>query len=122
MAKLNGTGAPTRKTAGAMGDIYTDVSTGIQYECVFAYKDDMDAEFDCQWRELPNEGKKPARGQRQKMNPVEEVHHPEGTFPEPIEPEVKKEDAEKTMKEAASNIKAGKRTDYTSFGKNNNRK
>ena len=53
MAQLNGKGVPSRKTAGAMGDIYTDTTTGKQYECVFAYRDNSDYGFDCQWKELP---------------------------------------------------------------------
>lgn len=52
MAQLNGKGVPSRKTAGAMGDIYTDTVTGKQYECVFAYRDNSDYGFDCQWKEL----------------------------------------------------------------------
>lgn len=34
MSKLTGYGAPTDETIGAVGDIYTNTSTGVEYECV----------------------------------------------------------------------------------------
>lgn len=52
MANLKGTGAPTKKTVAAIGDIYTDTTTGKQYKCTFAYRTDNDADFDCSWVEL----------------------------------------------------------------------
>lgn len=106
MAKLTGTGAPTRTTIGALGDIYTDTNTGIQYECTFAYRDDTDADFDCQWRELPNTGKKP--------QPVKQEKKEEPKLVEPEMPETKEETPVKQPQQ--------KRTDYTSFGKNKGHK
>lgn len=52
MNKLKGTGIPTRKTAGAIGDIYTDTTTGKQYKCVFSYRENTTGEFDCQWKPM----------------------------------------------------------------------
>lgn len=52
MANLKGTGAPTKKTVAAIGDIYTDTTTGKQYKCTFAYRTDNDTDFDCSWVEL----------------------------------------------------------------------
>lgn len=52
MAQLTGKGIPTRKTKGAIGDIYTDTATGKKYECTFAYRDNSDCMFDCQWKEI----------------------------------------------------------------------
>lgn len=52
MNKLKGTGAPTRKTEGAIGDIYTDTATGKQYKCVFSYRENTTGEFDCQWKPM----------------------------------------------------------------------
>jgi hypothetical protein len=37
MAKFEGKGAPTLTFEGQVGDIYTDIDTGIQYKCVQAY-------------------------------------------------------------------------------------
>lgn len=67
MAKLTGTVAPTRKTAGAIGDIYKDVKTGNEYKCTFSYRSDNDSDFDCKWQYLGNSGK------------VEKVEKPETT-------------------------------------------
>lgn len=52
MNKLKGTGIPTRKTEGAIGDIYTDTATGKQYKCVFSYRENTTGEFDCQWKPM----------------------------------------------------------------------
>ena len=52
MNKLKGTGIPTRKTAGAIGDIYIDTATGKQYKCVFSYRENTTGEFDCQWKPM----------------------------------------------------------------------
>ena len=52
MKYLKGNGVPTRKTIGAIGDIYVDENTGIQYKCTFAYRSENDAAFDCQWTSL----------------------------------------------------------------------
>ena len=58
MNKLKGTGIPTRKTAGAIGDIYTDTATGKQYKCVFSYRENTTGEFDCQWKPINPEQSK----------------------------------------------------------------
>lgn len=34
MSKLTGYGAPTDETIGAIGDVYTNTNTGVEYECV----------------------------------------------------------------------------------------
>lgn len=52
MNKLKGTGIPTRKTEGAIGDIYTDTATGKHYKCVFSYRENTTGEFDCQWKPM----------------------------------------------------------------------
>ena len=49
---INGNGAPTRKTHGAIGDIYIDNETGAKYECIFSYRDISGTEFDCQWEKI----------------------------------------------------------------------
>lgn len=72
MAKLIGKGAPTRKTTGAMGDIYTDSKTGRQYQCVFAYRNGTENMFDCQWVEIKSD-KKSQPVVEEVIEPVEEV-------------------------------------------------
>ena len=34
---LSGNGAPNKKTLGNIGDIYTDLDTGLKYKCVSVY-------------------------------------------------------------------------------------
>lgn len=48
--KITGKGIPTRKTAGAIGDIYTDTLTGVNYECTFAYSPNGKDGYDYEWK------------------------------------------------------------------------
>ena len=91
MANLKGTGAPTKKTVAAIGDIYTDTTTGKQYKCTFAYRTDNDTDFDCSWVEL-------------KGVKVEK----------PVEKPVEKKEPDQTKTPKTSN-----RTNYAAYGKKN---
>lgn len=95
MANLKGTGAPTKKTVAAIGDIYTDTTTGKQYKCTFAYRTDNDADFDCSWVEL--KGVKVEK-------PVEET---------------KDESVEKKEPDQTKTPKSSNRTNYAAYGKKN---
>ena len=99
MANLKGTGAPTKKTVAAIGDIYTDTTTGKQYKCTFAYRTDNDADFDCSWVEL-----KGVKVEKPVEKPVEE------TKDDPVEK--KEPDQPKTPK-------SSNRTNYAAYGKKN---
>ena len=99
MAKLKGTGAPTKKTVAAIGDIYTDTTTGKKYKCTFAYRTDNDTNFDCSWVEL-----KGVKVEEPVEKPVEETND------EPVEK--KEPDQTKTPK-------APNRTNYAAYGKKN---
>lgn len=48
--KITGKGIPTRKTVGAIGDIYTDTLTGVNYECTFAYSPNGVDGYDYEWK------------------------------------------------------------------------
>lgn len=50
MAEINGKGAPTSLTKGAVGDIYVDTATGDKYKCTlsFGFGDDVD----CTWKKM----------------------------------------------------------------------
>lgn len=37
MSTINGKGLPSRSTAGSIGDIYIDITTGRRYKCVDSY-------------------------------------------------------------------------------------
>lgn len=54
MAKITGKGIPTRKTAGAIGDIYTDVTSGKEYKCTFAYSPNGGNDYDYEWKPANN--------------------------------------------------------------------
>ena len=100
MSNRSGKGIPTRKTAGALGDIYTDTTTGKQYKCIFAYRSNNDEEFDCQWKELSSgDAKKSEVEKVEKVEKVEEVEE------EPVEEPVEVEEEQP------------KRTNYSAYSK-----
>ena len=101
MNQLKGNGIPTKKTKGALGDIYTDTSTGKKYKCVFSYRDNDDAAFDCQWKELNNE--KTVQEGKSVEKPVEKK-------------DVKKPVAEEVKEEVKPKPHTGK-TNYAAYSK-----
>lgn len=123
MSEIKNNGAPTMKTIGAVGDIYTDISTGTQYKCTGSYN--IGGQIDCEWKPLQK------KDGEVKITPVieekpaeeaKEVVEPEVTSdaePEPAE-EVK-EIAEEKPKNQNQNSNRNKsnnhpnnRTDYAS--------
>ena len=104
MNQLKGNGIPTKKTKGALGDIYTDTSTGKKYKCIFSYRDNDDADFDCQWKD---EETKPAT--KSVVKPVVEE--------KPVEKkEVKEPVAEEVKEEVKPKPHTGK-TNYAAYSK-----
>ena len=57
MTNLKGTGAPSAILQAAVGDIYTDGSTGKKYKCTFAYRSGESENFVSQWKELKTDTK-----------------------------------------------------------------
>lgn len=45
-------GAPNKSTAGAVGDIYLDITTGDEYKCIFAYRDNLLMPFNYSWKKI----------------------------------------------------------------------
>lgn len=111
MASIKGTNAPTRKTVGALGDIYTDTNTGKQYKCVFSYKSAADEKFDCQWVDIKGSVKN-VEPEAQKYEKEEEVVIGIDLAEEPVAEEPVKEDRPKHNKNS-------NRTNYTSYNKKN---
>lgn len=99
MANLKGTGAPTKKTVAAIGDIYTDTTTGKQYKCTFAYRTDNDTDFDCSWVEM-----KGVKVEEPVEKPVEETK----------DEQVGKKEPDRTKTPKSSN-----HTNYAAYGKKN---
>lgn len=50
MSEIKNNGAPTMKTKGAVGDVYTDISTGAQYKCTGSYGIGGQTEYE--WKKL----------------------------------------------------------------------
>lgn len=115
MANIKGTGVPTRKTLGAMGDIYTDTMTGKQYECVFAYRDNQDNDFDCQWKEMPTK----VQIKSEKIPDGEISEKQSGGTEEVKEDEPQEETMEKESAEQERTPTSRNRTNYTAYGKKN---
>lgn len=113
MANIKGNGTPTRKTAGAIGDIYTDEVTGKQYKCAFAYRSSDDDGFDCEWKAI--KVKETPDQEMKKEEPKEEtVEHPVEEPKEEITEDVAKPEEEDRKEETAP---APKRKDYSSYSK-----
>jgi hypothetical protein len=47
MGVIKQKGVPTRKTKGAVGDIYINTQNGDKYKCTFAYNDGVN--WECTW-------------------------------------------------------------------------
>lgn len=100
MSKITGKGIPTRKTAGAIGDIYADTSTGKQYKCTNAYG--VHGQFDYTWRAIKAEpvqnGKVETKAESKVEKKVEE---------KPVVTEAKSEEpAEEKVEEPVKEVKA----------------
>ena len=106
MSNRSGKGIPTRKTVGALGDIYTDTTTGKQYKCIFAYRSDNDEEFDCQWKELSSGDAKKSEAEKvEEVEKVEKVEKEEKVEEETVEKPVEVEEEQP------------KRTNYSAYSK-----
>lgn len=123
MAQLIGKGIPTRKTKGAIGDIYTDTTTGKRYECTFAYRDNSDCMFDCQWKEIIGETpvevnksvpKAPAAEKKEEVKVETAVKEEEANTEEPP---VETPEEEAAVQKPASN----NRTNYAAYGSKKNK-
>lgn len=112
MANIKGTGAPTRKTLGAVGDIYTDNKTGRQYKCTFAYRSDDKIDFDCEWTPVKNKKIPVVEAAVKNDIPKEKVVEESTKIDESAVKEIESEEAEE-------NTTAQKRTNYAAYGKKN---
>lgn len=117
MKYLKGNGVPTRKTIGAIGDIYIDENTGIQYKCTFAYRSENDAAFDCQWSALSATpvDEKIEEPVVKSVETIEEEKPTVTAVEDPVKEEKKPTVVEESVKEEKKSQQ--KRTDYTSYSK-----
>lgn len=89
MGNLSGTGAPTRNTRGAIGDIYTDENTGRKYKCTFALRLDDSQRFDTQWTELKDAKVEQKPEAKPEKIPVEKIDENKAEKVEEFKPEQK---------------------------------
>lgn len=73
MPEIKGKGLPTRKTEGALGDIYVDTNTGVKYKCTGAFGVTTHAEStkEYEWKPIRAVGS----NQVNQTRPVEEKPH-----------------------------------------------
>lgn len=125
MSEIKNNGAPTMKTIGAVGDIYTDISTGTQYKCTGSYN--IGGQIDCEWKLLPKKDgevkitpdPEPAEEVKEVSEPVVEPN-PEPEVVEEVKEEAKEVAEEKPKNQNQnsnrnkSNNHPNNRTDYAS--------
>ena len=95
MSEIKNNGAPTMKTKGAVGDVYTDILTGAQYKCTGSYGIGGQTEYE--WKKLNStvEKEKPAGPVDAKPEKTEEPEEPIDVKPEEvaIEQSIEKEES-----------------------------
>ena len=107
MSKIKGKGVPTRKTAGAIGDIYIDTNTGRQYKCTNAYG--VNSNYDYTWTPLKVEPVKVEQKPEPKAEKKAEKKV-EAKVEEPVAEPTKEEAVEETETEE---VEGKKRTNYS---------
>ena len=129
MSEIKKNGAPTMKTIGALGDVYTDISTGAQYKCTGSYN--IGGQLEYEWKKLNNTLEK-EESVDMKLEKTEEPEEPideqpvepeEITEPEPKQEEVADEQPKEEPKQEIKNPnpnhgkpnnRPNNRTDYAS--------
>ena len=125
MSEIKNNVAPTMKTKGAVGDVYTDISTGAQYKCTGSYGIGGQTEYE--WKKLNStvEKEEPAGPVDVKPEKTEEPEEPEEVANE--QPVAKEESVDEQPKEELpkqenknlnqnrnrSNNRPNNRTDYS---------
>lgn len=102
MSEIKNNGAPTMKTKGAVGDVYTDISTGAQYKCTGSYGIGGQTEYE--WKKLNNTVEKEEPVGPIDANPekTEEPKEPIDVEPEEVaneQPVAKEESVDEQPKE-----------------------
>lgn len=118
MSNLTGTVAPSAALQAAIGDIYTDESTGKKYKCTFAYRSVESENFVSQWKELKTDMKSNIannkKGREEVSKPVETPVNT-NSEPEKIPGEKSEEKEEKPV-----NLNQQSNKNYTNYSKPKN--
>lgn len=115
MSELKGNGKPSRDTQAAIGDIYTDNSTGCKYKCTFGYSDGET--YVTEWAKLNDVG---ILVDKKKINLGEDKKVDIAPVVENAEEEAKKSTNEQNNRNGGgSNHSRNK--NYTNYNKMNNK-
>lgn len=121
MSKIRQKGAPTRQTVGSIGDIYTDLDTGLKYKCVGSYglQTHIGLESKYEWKLLP--------GEKEKVEPVKK-QEPKKSEPVKQQPKVEvkeepkvEEKTEEVVEEKVEEPKSAQPHNYNKYYNKNNK-
>lgn len=120
MSEIKKNGAPTMKTIGALGDVYTDISTGAQYKCTGSYN--IGGQLEYEWKKLNNTLEKEESVDMDPEKPEEVVNEQPVETEEPIdekseevvEEQPKEEPKQEKKNHNQQNNRPNNRTDYAS--------
>ena len=118
MSEIKKNGAPTMKTIGALGDVYTDISTGAQYKCTGSYN--IGGQLEYEWKKLNNTLEKEGSVDMNPEKPEEVVDEQPVEAEEPIdekteevvEEQPKEEPKQEKKNHNQQNNRPNNRTDY----------
>ena len=130
MSEIKNNGAPTMKTKGAVGDVYTDISTGAQYKCTGSYGIGGQTEYE--WKKLNNtvekeepvgpidanpekteEPKEPIDIKPEEVAVEQSIEKEESVDEQPKEETPKQENRNLNQNRNRSNNRPNNRTDYS---------
>ena len=130
MPEIKNNGAPTMKTKGAVGDVYTDISTGAQYKCTGSYGIGGQTEYE--WKKLNNtvekeepvgpidanpekteEPKEPIDIKPEEVAVEQSIEKEESVDEQPKEETPKQENRNLNQNRNRSNNRPNNRTDYS---------
>lgn len=116
MSEIKKNDAPTMKTIGALGDVYTDISTGAQYKCTGSYEISGQTEYE--WKKLNNAVEKEEPVDMNPEKPEEVVDEQPVETEEPIDEKseevVEEQPKEEPKQEKKNHNQQNNRTDYAS--------
>ena len=116
MSEIKNNGAPTMKTKGAVGDVYTDISTGAQYKCTGSYGIGGQTEYE--WKKLNStvekeEPEEPIDVEPEEVANEQPVAKEESVDEQPKEELPKQENKNLNQNRNRSNNRPNNRTDYS---------
>ena len=97
MTEFKGKGVPTNKTKGALGVIYTDTDTGVQYKCTGAY--DINGVENYEWKRISESKSEKIPVEKHEENKVETAEQSFEQFMNPPVEDKEPEELKETVEE-----------------------